>query len=75
VDPQCGLSTWRAAVDVAIEEIFAELLGKAQAGELPVKKADMLRNLRERVEDGKALSEMQEELLRDLAAECGICNL
>lgn len=58
---------------LAIEEIFVELLKKAQAGELPVKKADMLRNLRERVESGKAFSEMQEELLRDLAAECGIC--
>lgn len=60
-------------MDVSIEEVFAELLRKAQAGELPVKKADMLRNLRERVESGKALSEMQEELLRDLGAEHGIC--
>lgn len=62
-------------MDLVIEEIFGELLKKAQAGELPVKKADMLSNLRERVESGKALSEMQEELLRDLAAKYGICDV
>ena len=60
-------------MDLAIEEVFAGLLKKAEAGELPAKKADMLRNLQERLASGKALSEMQDELLRDLGAEYGIC--
>jgi hypothetical protein len=70
--PREGLLSRRAAVDLAIEEVFAGLLKKAGAGELPPKKADMLRNLQERLASGKALSEMQEELLRDLGTEHGI---
>jgi uncharacterized protein YjiS (DUF1127 family) len=61
-------------VIVAIEVVFAELLKKAEAGELPAKKADMLRHLKERVASGKALSEMQEDLLRDLGTDYGICQ-
>jgi uncharacterized protein YjiS (DUF1127 family) len=60
---------------VGIEYIFAELLKKAEAGELPVKKADMLKHLKERVASGKALSEMQEDLLRDLGTDYGICEV
>jgi hypothetical protein len=61
-------------VSVAIEVVFVELLKKAEAGELPGKKADMLRHLKERVASGKVLSEMQEELLRDLGSDYGICE-
>ena len=59
---------------MVIEQLFEELLTKAEAGQLPAKKADMLRHLKERMASGKALSEMQEELLRDLGTEYGICQ-
>jgi hypothetical protein len=62
------------AMVISIEQVFAELLSKAEAGELPPKKADMLMNLKDRVARGMALSEMQEELLLDLGAEYGVCE-
>ena len=69
-----GLLSRRPEVDMVIEELFEELLAKAEAGQLPAKKAAMLRHLKERMASGKPLSEMQEELLRDLGTEYGICQ-
>ncbi|HSB72083.1 MAG TPA: hypothetical protein VLT62_22365 [Candidatus Methylomirabilis sp.] len=60
-------------MEIAIEHVLEELLKRAEAGQLPSKKADMLLHLRGRMANGKPLSEMQEELLRDLAAEYGVC--
>ncbi len=54
-------------------ELLAALVKKAEAGELPKKKADMLKHLQGRVESGLPITEMQAELLEDLAAEYGLC--
>ena len=54
-------------------ELLAALVRKAEAGELPKKKADMLKHLQWRVESGLSISEMQAELLEDLGAEYGLC--
>jgi len=54
-------------------ELLAALVKKAEAGELPKKKADMLKFLRAKVESGLPISEMQAELLEDLGKEYGLC--
>jgi hypothetical protein len=54
-------------------EILTALLKKAEAGELPKKKADMLVNLQAKVVAGLPITEMQAELLEDLGAQYGIC--
>jgi hypothetical protein len=54
-------------------ELLAALVKKAEAGELPKKKADMLRHLQGKVESGQPISEMQAELLEDLGTEYGLC--
>ena len=54
-------------------ELLAALLKKAEAGELPKKKADMLKHLQGRVESGLPISEMQAELLEELGTEYGLC--
>lgn len=53
-------------------ELLAALLKQAEAGELPKKKADMLKHLQGKVESGLPITEMQAELLEDLAAEYGL---
>ena len=53
-------------------EILAELLKKVEAEEIPKKKADMLKNLAGKVASGLPISEMQAELLEDLAAQYGV---
>ena len=58
---------------MAIEQVLEELLKKAEAGQLPQKRADTVRKLQERVAAGRGLTEMQEELLRDLGTEYGVC--
>ncbi len=59
--------------EITPEALLAELLKKADQGELPAKKADMLRHLKGRVVAGQVITEMQEELLRDLGEVYGIC--
>jgi hypothetical protein len=54
-------------------ELLAALVKKAEAGELPKKKADMLKHLEGKVASGLPISEMQAELLEDLGSEYGIC--
>ena len=54
-------------------QLLAALMKKAEAGELPKKKADMLKNLQAKVESGLPITEMQAELLEDLGAEYGLC--
>ncbi len=54
-------------------ELLAALVAKAEAGEFPKKKADMLKHLQGKVASGAPISEMQRELLEDLGAECGLC--
>jgi hypothetical protein len=54
-------------------ELLAALVKKAEAGELPKKKADMLKYLQGKVDSGLAITEMQEELLEDLGTEYGLC--
>jgi len=54
-------------------QLLAALVKKADAGELPKKKADMLKHLRARVDSGLPISEMQAELLDDLGSEYGLC--
>ena len=54
------------------EQVLDELLKKANAGQLPEKKAAMIKRLHERVAAGHGLNEMQEELVRDLGMEYGI---
>jgi hypothetical protein len=54
-------------------EILTALLKKAEAGELPKKKADMLVNLHSKVASGLPITEMQAELLEDLGVQYGIC--
>jgi hypothetical protein len=56
------------------DQILAALLKKAEAGELPKKKADMLIHLQSRVAAGLPISEMQAELLEDLGAQYGVCE-
>jgi hypothetical protein len=53
-------------------ELLAALVKKAEAGELPKKKADMLKNLQGKIASGLPISEMQAELLEDLAQEYGM---
>jgi hypothetical protein len=54
-------------------QLLAALAKKADAGELPKKKADMLKNLQAKVDSGLPITEMQAELLEDLGAEYGLC--
>jgi hypothetical protein len=54
-------------------ELLAALVKKAEAGELPKKKADMLKHLQGKVESGLPISEMQAELLEDLGTQYGLC--
>jgi hypothetical protein len=56
------------------EQILEALVKKAEAGELPPKKANMLIHLKQRVAGGAALTEMQVELLETAAVEYGICD-
>ena len=49
-------------------EILTALLKKAEVGELPKKKADMLVNLQSKIATGLPITEMQAELLEDLGA-------
>ncbi len=58
--------------EIAIEMLLEELLKKADAGQLPAKKADMLIHLKGRVSAGRGITEMQEELLRDLGEAYGV---
>ena len=54
-------------------QLLAALVKKAEAGELPKKKVDMLKNLQAKVASGLPISEMQVELLEDLGGEYGLC--
>jgi hypothetical protein len=54
------------------EAILAALLEKVEAGELPEKKANMLRNLQSKVASGLPITEMQAELLEELGEQYGI---
>lgn len=54
-------------------ELLAALVKKAEAGELPKKKADMLKYLQGKVASGLPITEMQAELLEDLGTEYGLC--
>lgn len=54
-------------------ELLAALVKKAEAGELPKKKADMLKHLQGKVASGLPITEMQAELLEDLGSEYGLC--
>jgi hypothetical protein len=53
-------------------ELLKQLLKKAEAGELPKKKADMLKYLQGKVDSGLSITEVQAELLEDLGAEYGL---
>ena len=55
-------------------EILAALLKKAEAGELPEKKANMLKHLGGRVASGLPITEMQAELLGDLCQQYGLAS-
>jgi hypothetical protein len=55
-------------------QILTALLKKAEAGELPKKKADMLIHLQSKVASGLPITEMQAELLEDLGVQYGICG-
>jgi hypothetical protein len=54
-------------------QLLAALVKKAEAGELPKKKADMLKHLQGKVESGLPITEMQAELLEDLGTQYGLC--
>jgi hypothetical protein len=54
-------------------QILEALLKKAEAGELPEKKSNMLKHLQSRVTAGLSITEMQAELLEDLGQQYGIC--
>jgi hypothetical protein len=54
-------------------ELLKQLLTKAEAGELPKKKADMLKYLQGKVDSGLSITEVQAELLEDLGTEYGLC--
>ena len=53
-------------------EILAALLKKVEAGELPEKKANMLKHLGGKVASGLPITEMQADLLGDLGEQYGI---
>jgi hypothetical protein len=53
-------------------QLLGALMKKAEAGELPKKKADMLKNLQAKVDSGLPITEMQAELLEDLGSEYGL---
>jgi hypothetical protein len=53
-------------------EILAALLKKVDAGELPEKKANMLKHLGGKVASGLPITEMQAELLEDLGQQYGL---
>ena len=55
-------------------EILTALLKKVEAGELPEKKANMLKHLGGRVASGLPISEMQAELLGDLGQQYGLAS-
>jgi hypothetical protein len=55
-------------------EILAALLKKVEAGELPEKKANMLKHLGEKVASGLLINEMQAELLEDLGQQYGLAS-
>ncbi len=59
--------------EIAVEALLEQLLAKAEAGQLPAKKANMLKHLQGRLAAGQAITEMQDELLRELGREYGIC--
>ena len=52
--------------------ILAALLKKVDAGELPEKKANMLKHLGGKVASGLPINEMQAELLEDLGQQYGL---
>ena len=54
-------------------QLLAALVKKAEAGELPKKKADMLKYLQGKVDSGLPITEVQAELLEDLGTEYGLC--
>jgi hypothetical protein len=54
-------------------EILEALLKKVEAGELPEKKANMLKHLHGKVASGLPITEMQAELLEDLGQQYGLC--
>jgi hypothetical protein len=60
-------------MEMPIEHVLEELLKRVEAGQVPKKQADTVKKLQERVKDGRGLTEMQEELLRDFAVEHGVC--
>ena len=55
-------------------EILTALLKKVEAGELPEKKANMLKNLGGKVASGLPITEMQAELLEDLGQQYGLAS-
>ncbi len=54
-------------------EILEALLKKAEVGELPEKKSNMLKHLQTKVTAGLPISEMQAELLEELGQQYGLC--
>jgi hypothetical protein len=56
------------------DQILTALLKKAEAGELPKKKAEMLVHLQSKVASGLPITEMQAELLEDLEVQYGVCG-
>ncbi len=58
--------------EIAAETLLELLLAKGEAGNLPAKKVEMLKHLQGRVAAGRAITEMQDELLRDLGEEYGV---
>lgn len=54
-------------MDIPIEQVLEDLLKKVEAGKLPQKTANTVKKLHERLMAGHILSEMQEDLLRELA--------
>ncbi len=54
-------------------EILTALLQKVEKGQVPQKKADMLKTLQAKVSSGLPITEMQAELLEDLGEQYGIC--
>ena len=55
-------------------EILTALLKKVEAGELPEKKANMLKHLGGKVASGLPITEMQAELLGDLGQQYGLAS-
>jgi hypothetical protein len=54
-------------------ELLTALLRKAETGEMPPKKANMLKHLQGRVTAGQGITEMQAELLEELGHVYGLC--